>query len=180
MNLRAENLTLSKTCPSLYIMFEILRVFFGVFFFCLFWVTLFANSIIIERVYDLLIRRVLVVICSIVSGISAAIVETVITGPPDERLSIVDPWFWLFMVPFACIFMFGIFWICESCPRSLKKLQNKLTIEYQELKNQPYLSQETIYDMLLSKLRSSKKDLYRIETDGIGKVLIFPRSIHIT
>ncbi len=161
-------------------MFEILRVFFGVFFFCLFWITIFVGQTLIERSYDLLLRRVLVVICSIVSGISAAIVETVITGPPDERFSIVDPWFWLCLVPFACLFMFGIFWICGSWPRSLKKLQNKLTIEYQELKSQPYLSQEIIYEMLLKKMRKSEKDLYRMETDGIGKVYIFYRSIHIT
>ena len=161
-------------------MFEILRVFFGVFFFCLFWITIFVGQTLIERSYDLLLRRVLVIICSIVSGVSAAIVEGVITGPPDERWSIVDSWFWLFLVPGLCLFMFGIFWICGSWPRSLKKLQDKLTTEYQRLKNQPYLSQEIIYDLLIEKMRSSEKDLYRIETDGIGKVYIFSRSIHIT
>ena len=161
-------------------MFEIFKGFFGVFFICLFLITITVGQTLIERSYDLLLRRVLVIICSIVSGVSAAIVEGVITGPPDERLSIVDSWFWLFLVPGMCLFMFGIFWICGSWPRSLKKLQNKLTIEYQELKSQPYLSQEIIYEMLLKKMRKSEKDLYRMETDGIRKVYIFYRSIHIT
>ena len=143
-------------------MFEILRVFLGIFFFCLFYITIAIGPTLIERSYDLLIRRVLVIICSIVSGISAAIVEGIITGPPDERFSIADPWFWFFMVPFMCLFMFGIFWICGSWPRALKKLQNKLTIEYQRLKNHAHLSQEIIYDILLKKMRKSEKDLYRI------------------
>lgn len=161
-------------------MFEILRIFFGLFFICLFWITIVVGTTLIDRSYDLLLRRVLVIISSIVSGISAAIVEGVITGPPYERFSIGDPWFWLFLVPCMCIFMFGMFWICGSWPRSLKKIQDKLTIKYQELKNQAHLSQEMIYDILRKKMRKSEKDLYRIEIDDIGKVYIFPRNIHIT
>lgn len=128
----------------------------------------------------MLLRRVLVIVCSIICGISAAIVEGLITGPPEERFSIMDPWFWLFIVPCLCLFIFSIFWIGGYWSRSHKKIQDKLTIKYQELKNHTHLSQEIIYDILRKKMRKSEKDLYRIETDGIGKVYILPRNIHIT